>query len=284
MTALDRRLFAFRDDLADAALSGRVVAPRFVAGRPARVTASFADLRRAPRPDAGLDTQLLRGDAVRIFDEVEGWAWIQAERDSYVGYVGAEALGAPGEAPTHLVAVPRTFLYPGPDMKLPPTGILSLGCGLAVVGFEERRGTSYAAIASGEAIIAAHLRPVGAHADDYVAVAETLLHTPYLWGGATAFGIDCSGLVQLSMHMAGHDVLRDSDMQAAGIGDPLEADPSQLRRGDLVFWKGHAAIMTDGETILHANGRTMMVSREPLAAAIDRIATLYGRPTGFRRP
>lgn len=283
MTALDSRLHAFRDDLADAALAGQVAAPRFVAGKPARVVAPVADLCRAPRPDAWLDTQLLLGDEVRVFDEMEGFAWVQAVRDGYVGYVGASALGAPGDSQTHVVTATRSFVYPGPDMKLPALRTLSLGSCLAVTGFEERRGTSYALLASGEALIAGHLRPLGDHASDYVAFAEMLLHTPYLWGGATAFGIDCSGLVQLSMRMVGRDVLRDSDMQAASIGTPLDA-ASVKRRGDLVFWKGHAAIMTDSETILHANGRTMTVALEPLAAAVERIGYLYGEPTGFRRP
>ena len=141
-------------------------------------------------------------------------------------------------------------------------------------------------LASGEAMIAGHLRPVGEPAADYVAVAETLIDTPYLWGGTTGFGIDCSGLVQLSMRMAGRDVLRDTDMQAATVGEPVEPGPdfSALRRGDLVFWKGHVAIMTDAASMIHANGHTMIVSREGLREAIDRIGYLYGQPTGFRRP
>ncbi|MDP3898228.1 MAG: NlpC/P60 family protein [Mesorhizobium sp.] len=283
MTVLDRRLHAFRDDLADAALAGQVAAPRFVAGRPARVTAPIADLRRAPRPDAGLDTQLLLGDDVLVFEDIEGFAWVQAERDGYVGYVGSEALSARADNPTHIVSAPRTFIYPGPDMKLPALRALSLGSRLAVTGLEERRGTSYALLASGEAVVAIHLRQMDDHVPDYVAVAELLLNVPYLWGGVSAFGIDCSGLVQLSMRLAGRDVLRDSDMQAASIGRSLDA-ASDKRRGDLVFWKGHAAIMTDPGTILHANGRTMTVALEPLAAAIERIGYLYGEPTGFRRP
>jgi cell wall-associated NlpC family hydrolase len=117
-------------------------------------------------------------------------------------------------------------------------------------------------------------------------VAETLLYTPYLWGGVSAFGIDCSGLVQLAMRMAGRDVLRDSDMQAESIGEPIEPGSgfSGLRSGDLVFWKGHVAIMTDAENMIHANGHTMLVSRERLSDAVDRIGYLYGGPTGFRRP
>jgi len=286
LTVHDARLHAFRTDLADARLKGEVSAERFVSGRPARIAVPVADVRREPRPDAGVDTQLLLGDDVLVFEEAEGWAWVQAVRDGYVGYVADTALKAPGGAPTHVVSVPRTFVYPGPDLRFPRTADLSMGSAVTVAGAAETRGTHYAVLASGEAMIAGHLRPIGDHAGDYVGVAEMFLGTPYLWGGVSGFGIDCSGLVQLSMRMTGRDVLRDTDMQAAGIGEPVvpAADLSGLRRGDLVFWKGHVAIMTDAENMIHANGHTMMVSREGLREAIDRIGYLYGGPTGFRRP
>lgn len=286
MTSLDRRLNAFRPDLASDRLRGRVEAERFVAGRRAYVTVPVLDIRNAPRPDVGLDSQVLYGDAVEIVEEAEGYAWVQAERDGYVGYVSAAGLAPEKRAATHVVSVPRSFTYREPDMKRPVTGCFSLGSGFAIKGEAETRGTRYALLENGEALIASHLRPVGDVALDFVAVAEMLEHTPYLWGGASAFGIDCSGLVQLSMRMAGRKVLRDTDMQAGSIGAPLEIgdDLSLLRRGDLVFWKGHVAIMVDAETIIHANGHTMTVAREPLLAALGRIGYLYGRPTGYRRP
>ncbi|MGD9914194.1 MAG: NlpC/P60 family protein [Rhizobiaceae bacterium] len=283
---LDRRLHAYRPDLADARLEGRVEATRFVAGRPAVVTAPVADMRRAPRPDAGLDTQLLLGDAVDVFDEMEGWAWVQSRRDGYVGHVPMAAIGAPAAPATHVVSVPRTFTYPGPDMKLPHGGVLSMGSAVTVSTQAETRGTLYAQLATGEHVVLSHLIAIGDHAVDYVSVAETLENTPYLWGGVSGFGVDCSGLVQIAMHMAGMKAPRDSDMQATGLGTPVEpgADFAELRRGDLVFWKGHVAIVTDPATILHANGHTMLVSREWLADAVARIGYLYGQPTGFRRP
>jgi cell wall-associated NlpC family hydrolase len=286
LTAHDARLHAFRSDLADARLKGEVVADRFVAGQPARITASVADVRKAARPDAGVNTQFLFGDDILVFEDTEGWAWVQAERDGYVGYVADTMLGRRDHAPTHLVSVPRTFVYPGPDLRFPRTGQLSMGAAVTVTGAAETRGTHYAVLPSGEAVISGHLRPVGELAADYVAVAESFLGTPYLWGGASAFGIDCSGLVQLSMRMAGRNVLRDSDMQAAGLGEPIDPGPdfSGLRRGDMVFWKGHVAVMTDPEAMIHANGHTMLVSREGLKDAIARIGYLYGGPTGFRRP
>lgn len=286
MTARDSRLHAFRSDLADARLQGKVAAERFVAGRPARISASVADVRRAPRPDSGLNTQLLYGDEVVVFDEAEGFAWLQAERDGYVGYVPSGDLAPRGAEPTHVVTALRTFVYPGPDMKFPRSGQLSIGSQVAVTGFAETRGTRYGLLSSGEAVVLQHLAPLGTTTDDFVAVAERLIDTPYLWGGSSAFGIDCSGLVQLSVRMTGRNVLRDSDMQEASLGTPVDAgtDFSQLRRGDLVFWKGHVAIMTDGENMIHANGHTMTVAREGLRQAIDRIGYLYGGPTSFRRP
>lgn len=286
MTIHDNRMLAFRPDLADSRLQGQISAERFVPGRPASIVASVADVLRHPAAGAGLNTQLLRGDDVLVFEEANGWAWIQGRRDRYVGYVESGFLGEQKNAPTHRVGAPRTFIYPGPDLKLPRVGQLSMGASVAVTDFVETRGTRYAIISEGEAIVAHHLRPVDHHAVDFVAVAEMLVHTPYLWGGASGFGIDCSGLVQLSMRMAGKEVLRDSDMQAESIGEVIEVDEklSNLRRGDLVFWKGHVAVMTDPEWIIHANGHTMMVSHERLADAIDRIGYLYGTPTGFRRP
>ncbi|GLS37536.1 peptidase P60 [Mesorhizobium tianshanense] len=286
MTARDARLHAFRSDLADARLKGEVAADRFVAGRPARIAAFIADVRKAPRPDAGVNTQALFGDDVLVFEDAEGWAWIQAEGDGYVGYVADTALGGRDHAPTHIVSVPRTFLYPGPDLRFPVSGQLSMGSAVTVTNAAETRGTHYALLSSGEALISGHLRSIAEAAPDYVTVAETFLGTPYLWGGTSGFGIDCSGLVQLAMRMAGRQVLRDTDMQATTIGEPLDPGPELvgLRRGDLVFWKGHVAIMTDAKTMIHANGHTMLVSREGLKEAVARIGYLYGGPTGFRRP
>lgn len=283
---LDRRLNAFRPDLADSRLQGRVEAARFAEGRKARVIAPVLDLRGAPDADAGLDTQLLLGDAVTVFDEAGGFAWVQAARDSYVGYVSADGLAPEGPAPTHVVAVPRTFVYREPDMKRPMTAALSLGSRVFVVGTATTRGTDYALLDTGEAVIAAHLKPAHDVSADFVGVVETLEHTPYLWGGASAFGIDCSGLVQLGLRMAGRACPRDTDMQAASLGRPLAIarDLSGLQRGDLVFWKGHVAIMLDGGTIIHASGHAMAVVREDLREAVGRIARLYGQPTGFRRP
>ncbi|MGE0279549.1 MAG: NlpC/P60 family protein [Rhizobiaceae bacterium] len=282
---LNPRLNAFRPDIADSRLRGKIDAERFVEGKPARVAVPVANVRRKPDSHAGLDTQLLLGDDVFVFEMREGWAWVQSARDGYVGYINVGSLTDRHDTPTHIVTAPRTFVYSGADLRFPQVEALSMGCAVTVVGDTETRGTRYALLANGEALIEKHLRPIGEHSDDFVSVAETFPNTPYLWGGTSGFGIDCSGLVQLSMRMCGLDVLRDTDMQEHSIGAPLDAGVnfSNVRRGDLVFWKGHVAIMTDGENMIHANGHTMLVSHEQLDDAIERIGYLYGQPTSFRR-
>ena len=282
MTIHDKRLSAARPDLADERLRGEVEAERFVAGRPAWVAANVLDIRRQPSQDGALDTQALRGAEVRVFEEAGGWAWLQAEADGYVGYADARGLLFAEPRHTHVVRAPRSFLYPGPDLRFPRKGELSIGSLVEVVGHAETRGTRYALLGDGSAVIEAHLRSVGEPAPDFVAVAESLLNTPYLWGGASGFGIDCSGLVQLSLRMAGKNVLRDADQQERSVGEPVER--MNLQRGDLVFWKGHVAIMADAGNMIHANGHTMLVNYEPLDAAIARIGYLYGEPTSYRRP
>lgn len=282
---LDPRLHAFRRDLADARLRGLVDAFHFADGEELVVRDAVVDMRTQPTPRAGLGTQLLHGDRVRMFQADEGWAWVQAERDGYVGYVAQRALDKPSGTATgtHRIAAARTFVFDEPDFKRPAADCLSMGSLVSVLETVENRHVAYARLDDDHYCPARHVRPVGDHAPDFVTAAETLLRTPYLWGGTSAFGIDCSGLVQLAMLMAGRAVPRDSDMQETQLGEPV--DPTNgLQRGDLVFWAGHVGIMRNADTLLHANANAMAVSSEPLGDAIDRIAALYGNPTSHRRP
>lgn len=280
---LDRRLHAYREDLADVTLQGQVNAARFVAGAPARIAVPVSGLRPKPDLTIGIDTELLYGEDVSVFDRADGWAWVQARADGYVGYLPESALTAAVDQPTHHVIVPRTFVYPGADLRFPVASALSMGSRITVTGEAETRGTRYFLLADGRAVVAGHCLPLGTSAtDDYVAIAARFLETPYLWGGRSGFGIDCSGLVQLALQMTGRTAPRDSDMQAAGLGTEITRE--ELRRGDLVFWKGHAGIMADERTLLHANGHTMTVALEDFEAAVKRIGWLYEMPTGYRRP
>ena len=281
-TILDRRITAYRPDLAASHLRGQVEARAFAEPQAMRVVAPSAPVRREPRPDAPLDTEALCGELVQVYERHEGWAWGQLAGDGYVGYLPDEALRLEAGAPTHRVAALRTFLYPGPSIKLPPLAALSLGAEVTVV---ERAG-DFAVLADGGHLFRRHLVPLDRTEPDFVAVAERFLGVPYLWGGKTSLGLDCSGLTQLALGAAGIAAPRDSDQIEASIGQPVPFDDSLdgLRRGDLVFWKGHVGILTDPDTLLHANGYTMDVHREPLREARDRIRDKsFGAITSIRR-
>lgn len=279
---LDRRLNAFRPDLADASLRGKVEAERFVEGSKAQIVTPVVALRPEPDLACGIDTELLMGEEVTVFERSNGWCWVKSLSDGYVGYLPEGAIKQGTAAATHIVIPQRTFLYPEPELRKPHVTVLSMGSRVRVSGTAEARGNHYVVLEDGTAIFARHVELIG-HNDggDYVDVALRFLETPYLWGGRSGLGIDCSGLVQLALSMTGRAAPRDTDMQAAGLGEPIARE--ELRRGDFVFWKGHVAIMEDPETIVHANGHTMTVARENFAAAVERIGWLYQQPTGYRR-
>lgn len=281
---LDRRLNAYRADLAATALQGQVEATRFVEGEPRQVVEPVAPLRESPRFDARLDTEALYGETVRVFDEQEGWSWVQVDRDGYVGYVPSEALGSVSEPVTHRISTLHTHAYPAPDKKVPPSTLLTLNAGVVVTGAAPGQ-KGFVRIASGSFVFERHVAPIADKEPDFVAVAERFVGTPYLWGGRTSLGIDCSGLIQLSLQAAGRHALRDSDMQEGTLGTALPdtEDHAVLKRGDLVFWNGHLGVMVDGENLLHANGYYMQTVVEPLSVAVERIAGIHGPVTAIKR-
>lgn len=281
-TMPDKRLNAWRPDLADERLRGIVSAERYVAGTPAQIAIPVAALRPRPEKNSGIDTELLLGETVRVFDRADGWAWVQADADHYTGYMPEEWL-TDIRPSGHRVIAPRTFIYPEAELRRPPVAAISMGSRLHVTGEAETRGTRYLLLENGHAVIAGHCIAADAVIEaDYVDIALRFLETPYLWGGRSGFGIDCSGLVQLALCMKGQVALRDTDLQARSLGMPVDRD--ELQRGDLVFWKGHVGIMVDEDNMLHANGHTMSVACENFSNAVERIASLYQYPTGYRRP
>jgi cell wall-associated NlpC family hydrolase len=264
----DPRRHAYRADLAAETLRGLVEAPRYAKGEPRQVGVPSLPLRREPRFDATLDTEALLGETLTLYDESEGWAWVQLARDGYVGYMPSEGLVLEIAAPTHRISMLRSYVYPEPDGKTPPLALLSLNARVAAVKAEGK----FLALAGGGYVFAGHAAPIGKAEPDFVAVAEAFLGTPYLWGGRTSIGLDCSGLVQLALEAAGRATPRDADMQAEELGRIIDWRPStKLRRGDLVFWEGHVGIMTGAKDFLHANAFHMAVEIEPFAAARRRI-------------
>ena len=263
---LDPRLNPYRRDIAARHLQGQVEAAQFVDGTLLEVIEPIADLRRDPAHEAALDTQALKGERVTVYEvSDEGWAWGQLETDGYVGYLSANALGSVGPLRTHRVCVPRTFGFPGPDIKLPPMIALPMGARIDIA----RESDRFALDAFNWHYPLAHVAPLAKRQPDFVAVGEMLMNAPYLWGGKSSLGIDCSGLVQLALQLAGHACPRDTYMQESALGQPKTL--AELRRGDLIFWKGHVAIACDATTIIHANAHHMMVAKEPVNEAVTRI-------------
>lgn len=274
MNDFDPRTTPARADLAAAHLTGKVDATRFVEGRAMHLCVELTDLRHRPSLAASVDTQVLFGEPVTLYDARDGWAWVQLETDRYVGYLPLAALAEGFTTPTHVVRVNRTFIYPRPDIKAPAGAGLAL---CASVTVESTHG-GFARLADGGYVIAHHLVPRGERIEDFVAVAEALTGAPYLWGGKSSLGIDCSGLVQVALARAGIESPRDTDLQQRALGTPLPVESAEkdLRRGDLVFWKGHVGLMRDEKMLLHANAHHMLVASEPLAEARARILAKGG--------
>lgn len=281
MSELDPRCHAIRTDLADERLRDQVTVPRYTEGARRMVIAPAVPVRREPRPDALLDTEALFGETVLEFDEHEGWSWVQLAEDGYVGYCPSAALTGEHAVANNRVAVLRTFVFPAPDIKTPP--ILDLPMNAVVAAVQETG--NFLGLATGGFVYADHVKPRGVYERDFVAIAERFIGTPYLWGGRTVLGIDCSALVQIALGAAGRSAPRDSDMQAADLGDAVDfADGlPPLRRRDLVFWPKHVGIMLDQTRLLHANAHHLMVEVEPLAETIARHAEFGLHVSAIRR-
>lgn len=272
----DARLTPARADLAAAHLKGVVEAARFVDGEKFSIQAGRASLRVSPSDDAAQDSELLFGEIFTVYESRQGWAWGQAQSDSYVGYVREEYLAAPF-APDARVTALMTPVFAGPDLKKPLRDLLPLN---ATVRRDELQG-DYHRIAPDRFVHYRHLAPLDQHSTDFVAVAQRFLGVPYVWGGKTFAGLDCSGLVQTALQAAGISCPRDTDMQEKALGQPI--DIADAGRGDLIFWKGHMGVMLDAACLLHANAFHMQVAAEPLSEAIRRIEKIAGAVTSVKR-
>lgn len=279
--AFDLRRHAWRPDLAAAKLRGQCEAARFVEPEMARVRAATVPLRKRPEAGIAYETELLHGEVIEIYERKDGWLWAQAARDSYVGYLPEAAVDGDAPAATHRIGALRSFLYPGPGIKTTPRDFLPF---LAEVSVIETEG-DWARTADGW-LYRPHLAPLDAFASDPVEVAERFLGIPYLWGGKSSLGLDCSGLVQTACFASGVFAPRDSDMQEADLGTPValeSADLAALPRGMLLFWPGHVAIAQGGGRMIHANAFHMAVESEEIVPAIARIAAKGSPLRALRR-
>ncbi len=291
----DPRITPARSDLAAQSLRGVILAPHYAAPVARQVCVPAAPLRRAPDFALAFETELLFGETFEVYEFGPDFAWGQALRDGYVGYVPCAALAgscaavaglpaAPASLPTHRVSALRSFVYPAPAMKHPPRAALSYGAVVSVLAGADK--FARLAYPEGEGwLFAAHLTPIAQSAPDFVAEAEKFLHTPYLWGGKSSLGLDCSGLVQVALFGAGIKALRDSDQQEQTLGQVIAPPAAQagFARGDMLFWPGHVGIAQGGGRLLHAHAHAMAVTSEDMAIALPRIAAAAGALRTVRR-
>ena len=272
--ALDPRTNAFRRDIADVSLAGALFAPHYAAPMP-RMALAATMMRKAAAHDSEAVSQLLPGEDFATLDVAGGWAWGYSLHDHYVGYVLADGL-AIAIKPTHRVTAREAPVFAGPSIKAPVTATLPFGARV--------RGTMGETFFESDAgfIHMRHVAPIGAFAADPVAVAESFLGSPYLWGGRGAGGIDCSGLVQVALAACGIPAPRDTDMQREALGELLP-EGAPLRRGDIVNFPGHVGLMADETHLLHANAHWMSVVVEPLADVVARLHHSHDRPILSRR-
>jgi len=281
----DARITPYKPGLAASHLKDVVVAKNYGDALRHQVMMPLIPLHKTPANASMMDTQLLLGAEFDIYDIHNGWAWgqeVQTNKKGYVGYVPNMALARSAAEPTHRISAVRAPVFIKPDLKTAIRTTLPLNAKLSVDGQE----ADYLRVSGlGHDMGYVHINHIEAIKDatgDFVSIAELHLGLPYVWGGISPDGVDCSGLVQTALRAVGQDALRDTDMQEATLGTEVARD-TELKRGDLIFWKGHVGIMRDANTLLHANAYHMGVASEPLAQAVARIEKTAGPVTSIKR-
>lgn len=277
----DPRLTPARSNLAADFLRGKVESACFVSGVAKVVVCGRAPLHVEPSREAMRDTELLFGERFTVYEDKGGWAWGQAVRDGYVGYTPSDGLSDPGATPDHRVVALSTPLLRQPSLKTSPFDMLPLNARAKVIGREGK----CVQIDGGGYVYEKHIAPLAYRAPDWVAVAERFLGAPYVWGGRTLAGLDCSGLIQTALEAGGIEMPRDSDLQEAALTHNVATSEKldNLQRGDILFWNEHVGVLLDETRLLHANGFAGEVAIEPLRAAVERIAATGNAVTSVKR-
>lgn len=266
---------AIRGDLADIALAGRYFAPHYSCPQSFSLSASRTAIRSRDDHGSVAVSELLHGERFEAIDIAGGWAWGYSAHDHYVGYVPVALLCEPFQA-THVVTTPAALVFAQADIKSPEMTRLPMGSRVAgdIDGAFLKLSEGF--------IHLRHLAPAASAASDPVALAERLTGAPYLWGGRSSDGLDCSGLIQLCLSLCGINAPRDTDQQMAALGAEIGADEA-LQRGDIIFFPGHVGFMTDSENLIHANAHWMQVTTEPLGDVVARMTDSHAQPVLARK-
>ncbi len=270
---LDRRLNAYRDDIADIKLQGRVIAREYVSGEKYQAATGLTPIYNVPDMGTPMINQLLYGEYFTVFEINGEWAWGQSVNGGYVGYCPIGNLTPDLHACTHHVSALSSHIFPEPNLKSRPVDLVHMMSNISVV--DEKQTNGFVPLADGNWIYATHISKD--YGSDPVSEALKFLYTPYLWGGRSNTGIDCSGLIQIAFASVGISVPRDADLQEQKIGTVLDEEEVP-EHGDLAFFPGHVGIMLDDMHLLHANAHHMRVSIDPLREVIDIVSFQTDKP------
>ncbi len=265
----DQRICPIRKGLASADYYGLIKNCKFVKGSIYTVHSTYSPLY-FEKKQKNLTSQLLFGEYFRVFDVNDGVAWGQSLRDNYVGYTSIQNLRKRKIISNYKVQSLRTFIYGGPSIKVDPLNYLSFNSLVNVT--KKKRNFSF--IPSVGWCISKDLSKINNIKFSLYDISLQYLQTPYLWGGRDSMGLDCSGLIQNLYQMIGINLPRDTDLQAAYFSKYV--DESKIKLGDLIFWRGHVAMVLDKKNIIHANAYHMKTQIEPLKSAKKRIDKDYG--------